>query len=176
MDNPEYQKDVELGTKLPFVDEKHIGQERHHSVAPDVEVAKARVLQDGLAPLRWLSRGEQWLDRKMGIETQGIDRIPDADKKPPSLYNCFFFWCSLTCHAGTLPIGILGPEFGLNLRQSVSAIVVGTMLGALCTAYCSILGPKTGLRAIATSRYSFGFWGAKLCSVSAGHARFGNVY
>lgn len=26
-------------------------------------------------------------------------------------------------------------------------------------------GPKTGLRQIATSRYSFGFWGAKLCSV-----------
>jgi NCS1 nucleoside transporter family len=59
----------------------------------------------------------------------------------------------------------LGPEFGLDLQQSAAAVVVGTFLGALCTAYCGTLGPKTGLRAIATSRYSFGFWGAKLCSI-----------
>lgn len=66
---------------------------------------------------------------------------------------------------GTIPIGVLGPEFGLSLGDSCAAIVVGTFLGALCTAYTGTLGPKTGLRAIATSRYSFGFWGAKLCSV-----------
>lgn len=66
---------------------------------------------------------------------------------------------------GTIPIGVLGPEFGLTLGDSCAAIVVGTFLGALCTAYTGTLGPKTGLRAIATSRYSFGFWGAKLCSV-----------
>ena len=53
----------------------------------------------------------------------------------------------------------------MTLGQSVSAIVVGTILGALCTAYTGTLGPKTGLRQIAVSRYSFGFWGAKLCSV-----------
>ena len=66
--------------------------------------------------------------------------------------------------------------------MSVAASVVGILLGSLCTAYTGTLGPKVsclptgcsiladhllqlGLRAIATSRYSFGFWGAKLCSV-----------
>lgn len=39
-------------------------------------------------------------------------------------------------------IGILGPELGLSLGQSVAAIVVGTWLRALCTAYCGTLGPK----------------------------------
>lgn len=92
-------------------------------------------------------------------------------------------WWSVTCHVGTLPIGLLGPDvFGLSLHQSVAAIIAGTVLGSLCTASTSILGPKVtlilrfilvitetntsklGLRAIATSRYSFGFWGAKLCS------------
>jgi purine-cytosine permease-like protein len=38
-------------------------------------------------------------------------------------------------------------------------------MGALCTAYTGTLGPKLGLRQIACSRYSFGFYGAKLCSV-----------
>lgn len=97
----------------------------------------------------------------------------------------FFIWWSVTCHVGTLPIGLLGPDpsvFGLSLGQSVAAIVVGTILGSLCTGSTGTLGPKVnsipsssyvrsrtnasklGLRAIATSRYSFGFWGAKICS------------
>ncbi|KUJ07599.1 uncharacterized protein LY89DRAFT_359021 [Mollisia scopiformis] len=129
-----------------------------------VEVIKARELRSR-GFFKTMRDGEEWLDAKMGIETQGIDRIHEEDKKPPSLINVFFLWWSLTCHVGTLPIGVLGPEFGLSLNQSIAAIVVGTILGALCTAYTGTLGPKLGLRAIATSRYSFGFWGAKLCSV-----------
>lgn len=157
-------KDVDV-EKLPGVNEAVEPDVRHGSVTPVYEIAAARNLQNSLAPLRWLSKGELWLDEKMGIETQGIDRIPEDQKRPPQLINTFFMWWSMTCHVGTLPLGVLGPEYGLTLGQSVAAIVVGTFLGALCTAYCGTLGPKTGLRAIATSRYSFGFWGAKLCSV-----------
>ncbi|TVY82928.1 Purine-cytosine permease fcyB, partial [Lachnellula suecica] len=130
------------------------------------EVIRARELQQKKGFLRKMRRGEEWLDEKMGIETQGIDRIHEEDKKPPSILNVFFMWWSVTCHVGTLPIGVLGPDvFYLSLNQSIAAIVVGTVLGALCTAYTGTLGPKLGLRAIATSRYSFGFYGAKLCSV-----------
>ncbi|KIW80944.1 hypothetical protein AYO21_10712 [Fonsecaea monophora] len=157
-------KDIDI-EKLPEVNEAVEPEVRHGSVTPAYEIAKARHIQTSLAPLRWLSRGETWLDEKMGIETQGIDRIPEEEKRPPALINTFFMWFSMTCHVGTLPLGVLGPEFGLTLGQSVAAVVVGTILGALCTAYTGTLGPKTGLRQIATSRYSFGFWGAKLCSV-----------
>lgn len=73
-------------------------------------------------------------------------------------------WCSLNIHVGVIPLGILGPEFGLSLGQSIAASVVGTLLGALCTSFTGTLGPKLGLRQLACSRYSFGFWGAKLCS------------
>jgi hypothetical protein len=106
------------------------------------EVARTRHIQNTIKPLRYLRRGEEWLDEKMGIETQGIDRIPDEEKRPPSIFNSFFIWWSMTCHVGTLPIGFLGPEFGLSLNQSVAAIVVGTFLGALCTTFCGTLGPK----------------------------------
>ena len=133
--------------------------------AESEEKIKARELQQNHGFLRRLRHGEQWLDRKMGIETQGVDRIPEDNKRPPSILNVFFLWWSLTCHVGTIPIGVLGPQFGLSLRQSVAAIVVGTFLGALCTSYTGTLGPKLGLRQIACSRYSFGFWGAKVCSV-----------
>ena len=106
------------------------------------EVSRARQIQNGFAPLRILRQGEEWLDAKLGIETQGIDRIPEEAKRPPSIINTFFIWWSVTVHVGTLPIGFLGPEFGLSLGQSVAGIVVGTFLGALCTAYTGTLGPK----------------------------------
>jgi NCS1 nucleoside transporter family len=159
---PTKEYDVE---KTPNTSESVEPEVRHGSVTPAFEVAKARHIQSSFPPLRFLSRGEEWLDEKMGIETQGIDRIPEDQKRPPSKLNIFLMWWSMTCHVGTLPLGVLGPEFGLTLGQSAAAIVVGTFLGALCTAYTGTLGPKTGLRQIAVSRYSFGFWGAKLCSV-----------
>ncbi len=106
------------------------------------EIARARQIQNAIAPLRVLRQGEEWLDAKLGIETQGIDRIPEEAKRPPSIINTFFIWWSVTVHVGTLPIGFLGPEFGLSLGQSVAGIVVGTFLGALCTAYTGTLGPK----------------------------------
>jgi NCS1 nucleoside transporter family len=53
----------------------------------------------------------------------------------------------------------------LGLSVRIAAIVTGSILGSFCTAYTGTLGPRTGLRQIAISRFSFGFWGAKLCSV-----------
>lgn len=145
---PQYASDVEIRTG-----------------STDEEIARARTIQRTFAPLRALRQSELWLDSKLGIETQGIDRIPEEDKRPPSIANTFFLWWSMTLHAGTLPIGLLGPAFGLSLNQSVAGIVVGSFLGALCVAYTGTLGPRLGLRQVACARYSFGFWGAKLCSV-----------
>jgi hypothetical protein len=136
-----YEKDVESGVKeKPTFD----GQDgvRHGSVVPEDEVVAARKIQHSFAPFRYLTKGEAWLDEKLGVETQGIDRIPEEEKQPPSIWNIFLIWFSMTLHVGTLPIGFLGPEFGLTLNQSVAAIVVGTFLGALCTGYCGTLGPK----------------------------------
>jgi len=110
------------------------------------EIILARELQQRNSFLGRLRRGEEWLDEKMGIETQGIDRIHEEDKQPPSLINVFFLWWSMTCHVGTLPIGLLGPEvYGLSLPLSVTCIVVGTILGATCTAFTGTLGPKVFL-------------------------------
>ena len=53
----------------------------------------------------------------------------------------------------------------MSLGQTIAASVLGTALGAICTACNGTLGPKLGLRQIACSRYSFGFYGAKLCCV-----------
>ncbi|RFU30317.1 hypothetical protein B7463_g6000, partial [Scytalidium lignicola] len=163
-----HDRDIEKEAASPDIKSSHEGVvsgSEHDLETASAERIRARDLQKSLPILRTLRKGEEWLDAKMGIETQGIDRIKEEDKKPPSIINVFLLWWSMTLHVGTLPIGILGPEFGLSLGQSVAGIVVGTMLGAACTAACGMLGPKLGLRAIATSRYSFGFYGAYICSV-----------
>ncbi|MCJ1379129.1 hypothetical protein MMC17_002229 [Xylographa soralifera] len=105
------------------------------------EVARVRNIQQQNRVVRSMRHAEEWLDNKMGIELQGIDRIPEEEKRPPHLINIFLLWWSLNVHVGVVPLGLLGPLYGLTLGQSL------------------------GLRAIATSRYSFGWWGAKLCSV-----------
>jgi cytosine/uracil/thiamine/allantoin permease len=117
--------------------------------------------------LRTLQRAEAWIDSKVGIETQGIDRIPEDKKRPPSTWNMVLLWFSLNLQVGTLILGILGAEFGLNLKQNIAATTIGTLIGAICPAFSGTMSPKTGLRQIAVSRYSFGWWGAKLCSVLA---------
>jgi hypothetical protein len=51
------------------------------------EVKRARDLQNRSVVLRKLRAGEEWLDAKLGIELQGVDRIPDELKEPPSIWN-----------------------------------------------------------------------------------------
>lgn len=106
------------------------------------EIRRTREIQDNIGVLRSLRRAEEWLDSKVGIELQGVDRIPEEEKQPPSTWNIFLFWWSLNVHVGVIPLGILGPEFGLSLQQTVAASIVGTILGASCTAFTGTLGPK----------------------------------
>ena len=109
------------------------------------EVRRAREIQDRTGVLRNLRKAEEWLDSKVGIEMQGIDRIPDEAKQPPSLWNIFLLWWSLNVHVGVIPLGLLGAEFGLSLQQTVAASIVGTILGASCTSFTGTLGPKVSL-------------------------------
>jgi len=133
------------------------------------EIRRTVEIQNSFTPLRKLHEAEQWIDRKLGgeefFETQGIDRIPEEFKKPPSIWNSLMMWSSVVMHVGTIPLGVLGAEYGLSFSGAMSSATVGILTGALLPALTGTLGPKLGLRQIATSRYSFGFWGAKLCSL-----------
>ena len=131
--------DLESGSDKEFKAERAA---THDVETGSQDVIVARKLQEQTGILRTMRRGEEWLDEKMGIETQGIDRIHEEDKKQPSILNIFLLWWSMTCHVGTVPLGMLGPEFGLSLNQSIAAVVAGTVLGALCTSFTGTLGPK----------------------------------
>jgi hypothetical protein len=133
--------DLEAGTlppNYPVKGETMLTTDDHDGA----DAIRARELQQKVGVLHKLRMGEEWLDAKLGIETQGIDIIHEEDKHPPSILNVFLMWFSMTCHVGTIPIGMLGPEFGLSFKASVAGTIIGTFMGALCTAYCGTLGPK----------------------------------
>ena len=142
--------DLEAGEKSgDFAGRKASGSIRktsivNHEIAVGTadEVARAKEIQQSLGVLRVLRRGEEWLDAKLGIELQGIDRVPEEAKRPPSTLNIFLLWWSLNVHVGVVPLGVLGPEFGLSFGQTVGAAIAGNLLGSICTAFDGTLGPK----------------------------------
>ena len=67
------------------------GPEVNRTVSTDEgtseEIKRAKELQSSRKILRNLRRGEEWLDEKMGVESQGIDRVLEEKKQPPSTLN-----------------------------------------------------------------------------------------
>jgi hypothetical protein len=51
------------------------------------EVKRAREIQSSNKFLRALKNGEAWMDAKLGVESQGIDRVLEEKKEPPSKLN-----------------------------------------------------------------------------------------
>ena len=76
-----------------------------------------------------------------------------------------FFWFSLLFSPVLIPIGMLGPAFGLSVNTSIILTVFAAMIGTTVPAFTGTLCAPTGLRQIAVSRYAFGIWGAKLCGL-----------
>lgn len=91
-----------------------------------------------------------------------------------------FFWFSVLMSPTLIPIGMLGPIFGLSVNTSIILTVFATLIGAVIPAFTGTLSPATGLRQIALSRYSLGMWGARLCAVlnviiNIGYATIGSI-
>jgi len=109
---------------------------------------------------------EAFLDRKMGVEPHGPKRITPENKKPPNQWIMFFMWGSVGSYSLVgISTGFLGWEFGLSLGQSLPIMLLGTLLGSAAAGWCASLGPGTGLRQVAISRYSFGWWPSKIVAL-----------
>lgn len=76
-----------------------------------------------------------------------------------------FIWFSVLLNATFIPIGMLGPIFGLSVHTSVILTIFAVLVGTTMPAFTSTLSPQTGLRQIALARYSMGRWGSAVCAV-----------
>ncbi|KND91967.1 Purine-cytosine permease fcyB [Tolypocladium ophioglossoides CBS 100239] len=111
---------------------------------------------------------EERMDRKLGVESEAINRKRAEDKKDVSWIEQLtmaLLWASGTMNTSCFATGFLGWEFGLSLKQSILITIFASILGGAITGYCATFGAATGLRQISVSRYSFGWWPNKLIAL-----------
>ncbi|RMZ16998.1 hypothetical protein D0862_00974 [Hortaea werneckii] len=115
-----------------------------------------------------LSRLRSWesaMDRKLGIETEAIDRKLPDERQPmtwASQLGMALLWASGTMNLSCFSTGFLGWQFGLSLKQSIVIVIFASLLGGAVSAFSATLGAATGLRQISISRYSMGWWPNKV--------------
>jgi len=100
-------------------------------------------------------------DKAWSVELHAIEPIPAADRHG-SPFELFGMWVGANINYVVLLTGALAVAQGLSFWGSISAIVVGNLLGCTVVGLSSIMGPKTGTAGIITSRTSFGQLGAIL--------------
>lgn len=98
-------------------------------------------------------------DKVAAVEPGGVEAIP-LDERHGKPHGLFWTWTSPNMEFATITVGLLGPiAFGMDFKQSVLAIVVGTLLGSVTHAVLSSWGPASGLPQMVLSRRAFGFLG-----------------
>lgn len=106
------------------------------------------------------------LERKMGIETRGIERVPEGSRTDKRLWGNTFIWLAANTVLPTFGLGTLGPLlFEMGLGDSMLTIFFFNAVTACIPAFMAIFGPKLGLRQMTNSRFSWGFYGAKLVAL-----------
>jgi nucleobase:cation symporter-1, NCS1 family len=107
-------------------------------------------------------REGEYGDKVAVIEPGGAEFIPLKERhgKPTGL---FWTWTSPNFEFATVFVGVLAVAgFGETLKQSIAAIVLGTVLGSVTMGALSARGPQYGVPQMILSRISFGYWGNTL--------------
>lgn len=101
-----------------------------------------------------------------GIEMQGIERIMPQERSHVRIFDNCTMWLSSNLVVPTVALGVLAKSvFGLGFWDTICAVIIFNILGALPVAFFSTLGPRLGLRQMVISRFSFGWVGAGMMAL-----------
>lgn len=115
-------------------------------------------MQDTLADVEDVVGPEHGVDRAGRLETRGVDFIPEAERHSnPRNLIWVFFGAQFTYAAFIL--GALPVVFGLSWWSALTAILVGSVIGAGAFAGMAVVGPKTGTNGTVSSCAFFGIRG-----------------
>ncbi|TFK70128.1 cytosine-purine permease [Pluteus cervinus] len=102
---------------------------------------------------------------KWGVELRGITPVPIEERVDKRLYHMFFVWFSANFNILSFSTGSAGPVFfSLGVRDSVLVILVVSIITCTIPACCATFGPKLGMRSMVQSRFSWGYYGARIPS------------
>lgn len=101
----------------------------------------------------------EYSEQVLKVEPKGIEPIGPGERhgRPSSIFT---LWFGANVEFATLVTGALATGvFGLSFWQSVLAIAIGNVLGALCLGLLSTYGPRLGVPQLIQSRKAFGYYG-----------------
>jgi purine-cytosine permease-like protein len=93
-----------------------------------------------------------------GIEVRSIDWIPRRERHGKAWQQAPL-WFLGNFQYFTIPIGFIGPAFGLSLGWTIVAGTVGILVGTAFMAFHATQGPTLGLPQMIQSRAQFGYRG-----------------
>ena len=93
------------------------------------------------------------------VESRHIDHIP-AEARHGKPWHQFAFWFGSNVNVFNVVVGAVIVSIGLTFWQSLAAIAVGTLIGALLIALHATQGPRLGVPQTIQSRGQFGFYGS----------------
>jgi hypothetical protein len=107
-------------------------------------------------PSNWVGKLSERLEALAGLETRGIERVPEEARRgkmaAKTYLEIFSMWFGINCTSNAVNIGILGPVvFGLGFTDSMLLVTFGTLLGAACSGYMGTFGPESGCRTMVSS-------------------------
>lgn len=92
------------------------------------------------------------------VEPTGIEYISE-EQRHGGATNQFTVRFAPNIQLGCIVLGAVAIPLGLGLAGSITAILVGNILGSVCTAACTVMGPRLGMPQTAIGRASFGYRG-----------------
>jgi NCS1 family nucleobase:cation symporter-1 len=92
------------------------------------------------------------------VEPYGVDHIPPQERQG-KLHTQFTVWFSGNLLLTTILLGFYPVFYGLSLWQSISAVVVGSLLGSLMMGYLSAMGARLGVATQILGRGPLGYFG-----------------
>jgi NCS1 family nucleobase:cation symporter-1 len=101
-----------------------------------------------------------------GIEVRSIDWVPDPERHG-KVWHQGPLWFLGNFQYFTIPIGFVGPAFGLSLWWSIVAGALGILIGTVFMAFHATQGPTLGLPQMIQSRAQFGFRGVVVALFAA---------
>ncbi|KAM9907435.1 hypothetical protein OXX69_006432 [Metschnikowia pulcherrima] len=120
--------------------------------------------KDAIRPYVFLKNLSDKLD-SLGVEVTGIERISPyrrSQNKFKQFITVAGLWISGCGGLTSMSSFYLGPMlFGLGLKKTLIAGMLGQFFGCLAAAYCSLMGPRSGCRQMVTARFLFGWWTVK---------------
>jgi purine-cytosine permease-like protein len=92
------------------------------------------------------------------VEARGVDFIPEAERQSKPA-NLTWVYIGGQFTFGTIVLGSLPVAFGLSWWSSVSAILLGVLLGSILVGPMAMFGPRTGTNGPVSSGAHFGVVG-----------------